>query len=103
MGNTGSNTATLTVTDIVGNVGLCTSEVTVLDSNPPDAVCQDHTQALQNDGTVIIDASDLDGGSSDAGGIAGFSAAPDSFSCGEIGAPNQVVLTVTDNLSLIHI
>ncbi|MFT6922569.1 MAG: hypothetical protein ACJA1C_001575 [Crocinitomicaceae bacterium] len=92
----GANTVTLTVTDGSGNISMCTSTVTVLDTISPSAVCQDITVYLDGTGNVTIVGADLDGGSTDncAGGLS-FSANITSFTCAEIGA-NTVTLTVTD-------
>ncbi|MBT8256768.1 MAG: HYR domain-containing protein, partial [Bacteroidia bacterium] len=91
----GPNNVTLSVTDDNGNVGTCIAVVTVEDVTPPDAICQDITVQLDATGTVTINASDLDGGSTDACGIADFSVDMDTFDCSNVG-PNSVILTVTD-------
>jgi len=91
----GPNDVTLTVTDIHGNVGTCVAVVTVEDVTAPIAVCQDITVELDINGTVTIDPSDVDGGSSDACGIAGLSIDIDTFACDDVG-DNVVTLTVTD-------
>ncbi|HOI80054.1 MAG TPA: HYR domain-containing protein, partial [Petrimonas sp.] len=87
---------TLTVTDMNGNVSTCTSQVTVLDTISPKALSKDITVFLDETGNVLITAADVDGGSSDACGIASMSVSPNTFTCEEVGE-NSVVLTVTDN------
>lgn len=92
---TGTNTVTLTVTDVNGNVNTCTSTVTVVDENSPNAICQDLTVQLNDNGNVSILAEDVDNGSTDNTGIASLSVSPNTFTCSDVGA-NTVTLTVTD-------
>ncbi len=94
--NIGSNAVVLTVTDNNGNVSTCNATVEVEDNVAPVALCQDITVQLDGTGNISITASDIDGGSSDACGIASLVATPNSFTCAEVGA-NNVTLTVTDN------
>ncbi|GAB5398577.1 MAG: hypothetical protein Aureis2KO_01620 [Aureisphaera sp.] len=93
--NVGSNTVTLTVTDVNGNVSTCTSTVTVEDNVAPDAVCMDIDVFLDATGNVSITPADVDGGSSDACGIASIAIDITDFTCADVG-PNNVTLTVTD-------
>ena len=94
-GDVGGNTVTLTVEDTNGNTSKCTSTVTVEDNVAPDAICQDITVQLDASGSASIMASDVDGGSTDACGIAGLSVTPNTFGCGDVGG-NTVTLTVED-------
>ena len=94
--NVGANTVTLTVTDNNGNTATCTGTVTVEDSVPPVAICQDITVQLSASGNASITAGDIDNGSSDACGIDTLTVTPNSFTCSNVGA-NTVTLTVTDN------
>jgi len=93
--NVGANQVTLTVTDIHGNTATCVSTVTVLDNTAPIAVCQDITLELGDDGTVTIDPLAIDGGSSDACGIASYELDIDTLDCSNLGT-TTVTLTVTD-------
>ena len=93
--NVGANQVTLTVTDIHGNTATCVSTVTVLDLTDPIAVCQDITLELGDDGTVTIDPLAVDGGSSDACGIASYELNIDTLDCSNLGN-TTVILTVTD-------
>ncbi len=93
--NIGSNAVTLTVSDSSGNTDNCTANVTVEDNVDPIAVCQDITVQLDGSGNATITGADVDGGSSDACGIAGLSVTPASFDCSTLGS-NIVTLTVTD-------
>ena len=92
----GANNVTLTVTDVNGNVDTCTSVVTVSDSNPPNAVCQDITIALDASGNAVITSADIDGGSTDNGVIVSIVASQTEFDCSHVGT-NSVTLTVTDD------
>ena len=94
--NVGANTATLTVTDNNGNTATCTGTVTIEDTVPPTAVCQDLTVFLDASGNGTITAGDIDNGSSDACGISSLAVSPNTFNCSNIG-PNTSTLTVTDN------
>nr|MBX2828925.1 HYR domain-containing protein [Flavobacteriaceae bacterium] len=93
--NLGANTVTLTVTDTSGNTDTCTAIVTIEDDTDPIAVCQNITIELDASGNAFIDPSDIDGGSTDACGIASISASNTLFSCGNVGS-NTVILTVID-------
>ncbi len=93
--NVGTNTVTLTVTDVNGNVSTCTSTVTVVDNIAPTAVCQNVTVQLGAGGTASVTAAQVNNGSSDNCGIASLSVSPSSFTCANVGA-NTVTLTVTD-------
>ena len=63
--NVGSNTVTLTVTDVNGNTSTCTATVTVVDDTAPTATCQDATVQLDSNGSGTLLASALDNGSID--------------------------------------
>ena len=91
----GGNVVTLTVTDVNGNSSTCVTTVTVEDNVVPVAICQDITVQLDAAGVASITGLDIDNGSSDACGIASIVAAPNSFTCANVGA-NTVTLTVTD-------
>jgi len=91
----GTTTVTYDVTDACGNASTCSFTITVNDEEPPQAVCQSITVQLDASGNVSIAAADVDGGSTDACGIASLSVSPDSFTCADVG-DNSVTLTVTD-------
>ncbi|RDK84904.1 HYR domain-containing protein [Marinirhabdus gelatinilytica] len=90
----GLTQVTATVTDTSGNSSICTSLITIEDNIAPMAVCQDITVQL-SEGTVEIEAIDVDGGSTDACGIQSRTIDIDTFDCSNIG-PNNVVLTIID-------
>ncbi|MEZ4988203.1 MAG: HYR domain-containing protein [Saprospiraceae bacterium] len=73
------------ITDASSNSTLCQVAITVRDTTPPVAVCQDVTVVLGADGIATLDASDVDNGSNDACGIASLSLDVTDFSCADIG------------------
>lgn len=91
----GANIVTLTVTDTYGNSAACNANVTVEDNIAPVAVCQNVTVQLNAGGNGSIVAADIDGGSTDACGVASISASQTAFDCSDVGN-NNVTLTVTD-------
>ncbi|MDD4214785.1 MAG: HYR domain-containing protein, partial [Bacteroidales bacterium] len=91
----GDNSVVLTVTDVNGNVSSCNATVTVLDTVPPVALCQNITIQLDETGNAAIATADVDNGSWDACGIANMVLDVYDFSCTDVG-DNSVVLTVTD-------
>lgn len=86
---------TLTVTDFSGLTATCTATVTVTDSIPPGAVCQDFEVVLDENGVATIVPDDIDNGSLDNCSIITRTVDPNEFTCEDVG-PNVVVLTVTD-------
>jgi len=65
------------------------------DNTDPIAVCQNYTAELDQNGEVIVAASNVDGGSSDDSGSFTLSLDQNTFNCSDIGTVS-VVLTVTD-------
>jgi hypothetical protein len=94
--NLGSNTVELTVTDINSNVGTCEADVTVSDTIPPVALCQDITVQLDGSGQVSITGVDIDAGSSDNCNLGSLLPNPSDFDCSDLGDVD-VILMVTDN------
>lgn len=92
----GANTVTLTIIDDQGLSSTCTATVTVEDVTVPVAECKNIIVELDATGTVTIDPSQLDNGSTDeCGGTVAFDASQTTFDCSNVGA-NEVTLTVTD-------
>ncbi|QIE58097.1 HYR domain-containing protein [Rasiella rasia] len=91
----GTTVVTATATDGAGLTDSCTFNVTINDTESPTAVCQDITIQLDANGDASIVAADVDGGSTDACGIASIAVDIDTFDCSNVG-PNNVTLTVTD-------
>ena len=88
----GDNAVILTVTDDSGNTATCEATVTVIDQVFPEAVCQNITVQLDENGMATITATDVDGGST---GVDTFAIDIASFDCANIGE-NTVTLTVTN-------
>ena len=72
---------TLTVYDASGNSSSCTGTVTVLDSLPPVAVCNNPTIYLDGSGNATITPGDIDGGSTDNCGVDSLAIDRSVFSC----------------------
>jgi hypothetical protein len=92
--NVGTNTVTLTVTDVNGNVATATAIVTVQDNIAPVVKTKNISVTLAG-GTVSILGEDVNNGSTDNCSIAEYSVTPNTFTCSNIGA-NTVTLKVTD-------
>ncbi|HSP83769.1 MAG TPA: HYR domain-containing protein, partial [Gillisia sp.] len=92
----GITTNTFEVTDASGNKFTCSFDVTVTDSEAPEALAKDITVQIGETGNVLITAADIDNGSSDSCGLGSMSVSPDTFTCSQVGV-NTVTLTVIDN------
>ncbi|MEZ7931309.1 MAG: hypothetical protein QMC21_07290, partial [Flavobacteriales bacterium] len=91
----GVNAVTLTVTDASGNSSFCNSNVTVLDTTAPMAMCQNVTVTLNAIGAGTLTVGEVDNGSSDNCAISTMTISQSSFDCSHLGF-NTVTLTVTD-------
>jgi len=91
----GTNTVTLTVTDVNGNVSTVDADVTVEDNVDPTAISQDVTVQLDAAGNGSTTAALVDNGSNDACGIDTLIVSQTNFDCSHVGI-NTVTLTVTD-------
>jgi photosystem II stability/assembly factor-like uncharacterized protein len=67
-----------------------------VDNTDPVAICQNITVQLDINGTVTIQATDVDNGSTDNIGIVSYSIDVDTFTCSDVGNPVTVTLTVMD-------
>ena len=94
--NIGTNTVSLTVTDVNGNSSTCDAIVTVVDNASPQAVCNNLNVGLNPNGVVTINAASLATASTDPCGIASITANQTTFTCADIG-PNVITVTVIDN------
>lgn len=84
--NLGENTVQVTVTDQSGNATTESATVTVSDNIAPVAVATNITVSLGEDGTVVVDASELDGGSTDNTDCPlTFTLSQNTFDCNDIG------------------
>lgn len=91
----GTTTNTFEYNDGVNPIQTCSFNITIIDTELPNAVCQNITVQLDALGNASIIAADVDGGSNDICGIGSISVSPDTFTCANKGA-NNVILTVTD-------
>lgn len=94
--NLGANSVTLTVGDDSGNSDMCIATVTVLDTVPPTAICQNDTLYLDGTGEAVLAAMDIDNGATDACGIDMVTISQDTFDCSDIG-DNTITLYVNDD------
>lgn len=93
----GMVTVTLTVTDEAGQTDTCTSEITVVDQDPPTANCQDITVGLNINGLRNISDEDINDGSFDNCTVdLDLDLSKKQFNCDDITMMNIVTLTVTD-------
>lgn len=91
----GPYTITLTVADDHENASTCTTQVTVVETTPPVAICKPATVFLDDAGLARITTRDVDDESVDNCGIVFRGVSPDTFTCANLGA-NTVTLTVRD-------
>jgi hypothetical protein len=91
----GPNAVTLSVTDLFFNVSECTSNITVLDTIPPMAACQDTTVYLDAFGKADINVSYIDNGSTDNNGVFTSNISQTVFSCLDLNS-RQVNMIITD-------
>ena len=87
--------ARIVVYDEVGLSDECLANITVVDTVPPDAICQDITVYLDENGEVTITAEQINNTSTDNCEIASIDISRDRFDCTNVGV-NLVQLIVTD-------
>ncbi|NDP26352.1 MAG: HYR domain-containing protein, partial [Flavobacterium sp.] len=94
----GTTTIAWNVSDINGNpADQVIQTIFVKDNEKPVAIAKDITIQLDASGVASIVASDVDNGSNDACGIKSLAVLPNTFTCANVGPPEEVTLTVTDN------
>ncbi|MFM7399922.1 MAG: HYR domain-containing protein, partial [Bacteroidota bacterium] len=93
--NRGVTTLTYSVSDLSGNTTGCAYQITILDQEPPLAVCRNAVVMLNANGWGVLSEPVVNNGSDDACGIASYQLSQSVFDCGDLGA-RTVVLTVTD-------
>ncbi|NNF01616.1 MAG: HYR domain-containing protein [Bacteroidia bacterium] len=91
-----SNVVTMTVTDMSGNMAMCTAKVVTKDTTAPTALCKSINLHLQPSGIEKISIADIDSGSWDGCGIASIALSQTIFNCNDLGLQSET-LTVTDN------
>jgi hypothetical protein len=73
------------------------SNINIVDNTPPNAICQNISVTPNvGNGTVTINPSQINNGSTDNVGISNYSLNITSFNCTNVGIPVNVTLTVTD-------
>jgi len=92
----GVNAVYLSVTDNNGNIDSCLASVTILDTIPPNVICQNSTIYLDPLGNAALTVSDIDNGSNDSCGIASSILSNANFNCTNLGS-NLIYLIVTDS------
>ncbi|MBW6477856.1 MAG: T9SS type A sorting domain-containing protein [Bacteroidales bacterium] len=93
--NVGINEVTLTVTDVNGNSGFATAQVTVVDNLPPVVITQNIVIQLDETGEAAISPADIDNGSFDNCGIESMELDVYLFTSEDAGE-NTVTLNVFD-------
>ena len=93
--DTGTNSVTIYVTDVNGNLDSCTATVTVIDTINPVVVCKDTTIFLNATGSATIDTSFILVSVTDVCGIDSVYISNSTFNCIDTGT-NQVTIYVTD-------
>ncbi|MBL7780569.1 MAG: HYR domain-containing protein [Saprospiraceae bacterium] len=93
--NVGTYDVVYTATDLGGNMATCAFTVTVEDTEPPQAVCQDVTVYLSNAGTATVMADAINGGSTDNCAVETTALTGGMFNCTNVG-DNNLTLTITD-------
>jgi regulation of enolase protein 1 (concanavalin A-like superfamily) len=92
--NLGDNQVYIEVYDS-GDFDYCTSTVTVVDTIAPEAICQDVSIQLDDNGQASTTAAAVNNASTDNCTISSYSLSQTSFDCSDIGE-NTVILSVTD-------
>jgi ketopantoate hydroxymethyltransferase len=92
--------------DATGDSGSSAEQVTrtvnVVDTTVPKVNCiSEAIFSLDETGSYVIEAKDIDNGSTDLSGIKSLSIDKNSFNCSDIGNPIIVTLTVIDNNDLV--
>ena len=95
-GDVGSNTVTLFVQDINGNIESESATVTILDSIAPSIIIQSLVVYLDSFGQAVITADSMDIGSWDSCGVASISISDTSFDCANHGDTITIIFTATD-------
>lgn len=94
--NIGLNPIWVYVQDQAGNQDSCLSNITLIDTLPPIALCQNMNAFLDASGNVAIDSNYVDGGSYGNCLIDSMYLLPNSFNCANVGA-NNVMFYIRDN------
>ncbi len=91
----GTQSVTLSMTDVNGNSASCTSTVTVKDAMAPTAICEDVTVELGPNGTVVVYGAELASYSYDNCSVYSYSPIAKVYTAANMGA-NNLTITVKD-------
>ena len=91
----GTQSVTLSMTDLNGNSASCTSNVTVKDAIAPSALCEDVTVALGANGQVTVYGADLASNSFDNCSVWSYSPIAKMYTTANLGS-NNLTITVKD-------
>lgn len=92
--NQGENDVILVVTDNNGNTSQCIATVTVVSVDAPEAICQNISVTLDENGEAILSPLDVYAGN-DA--PCNLSLSQELFTCEDLGGPVQVTLSSTNS------
>ena len=95
----GPRSITLTVEDASGHTASCTGTLTITDSIPPTASCEDITVELGANGKAIVSPVQIGGNTTDNCIEVGIRLSQTLFDCNNLGE-NTVTLTATDGTNL---
>jgi gliding motility-associated-like protein len=93
--NTGTNSITMYVTDVNGNIDSCLANVIVFDTINPTPICKDTAIYLNTSGILTIDSSFVDNGSNDNCNVASITLSQYNFNCSDTGV-NIITMYVVD-------
>ncbi|MEL6864704.1 MAG: hypothetical protein AAFP19_09800, partial [Bacteroidota bacterium] len=94
----GTSTISYQTQDVQGNTGTCSFDLMVEDQSPPETICENTTIFVDPSGAVsyILQASEVDGGSSDNCSSIDLQVTPNTFSCDLAGSTQLVELIGND-------
>ncbi|PSR13661.1 MAG: hypothetical protein C7N36_07150, partial [Bacteroidetes bacterium] len=101
--NLGTNSVTLTVTDVNGNAATCTATVTVQDNIDPTANCLEAvTVYLDANGQGILTPEEVDGGSTDNCAIVEMSLSQTTFDCDDLNGGTTTTQSFVSDASFVE-
>jgi gliding motility-associated-like protein len=93
--NIGTNSATIYITDVNGNIDSCTANVIVIDTISPTVICNDTTIYLDATGSFTLDTSFIFSSANDNCTVDSIWTNNTLFNCSDLGI-NSVSMYVTD-------
>ena len=92
----GLNDLLIELADASGNTANCSSVITIIDVHPPIAICNDINLELDANGQAVLDVNEVGSASFDLCTPVFLDLSNNQFDCSNIGDPEVVTLTVTD-------